>query len=44
LKGLQIYVSGSNLLTLSKNKDILNLNVYSVPQMSYYTLGIKANF
>jgi TonB-linked SusC/RagA family outer membrane protein len=44
LKGLQIYVSGSNLLTLSKNKDILNLNVYSAPQMSYYTLGIKANF
>lgn len=44
LKDLQIYVSGYNLFTWSKNKDILLLNVYSAPQMTYYNLGIKANF
>ncbi|MGC8824559.1 MAG: SusC/RagA family TonB-linked outer membrane protein [Bacteroidales bacterium] len=44
LKELQIYIGGANLLTLSKSKEILLLNVYDAPQMTYYTLGIKGNF
>lgn len=44
LKDLHLYVSGSNLLTLAKNKDILILNTNSAPQMTYYTVGVKAIF
>ncbi|MCX7987419.1 MAG: SusC/RagA family TonB-linked outer membrane protein [Bacteroidales bacterium] len=44
LKRLQVYINGSNLFTFSKNKEILNLNIYSAPQMTFYSLGIKANF
>ncbi|WP_199898526.1 SusC/RagA family TonB-linked outer membrane protein [Prolixibacter bellariivorans] len=44
LKGLNIYVSGSNLLTISKNRDILQLNVGGVPQTRFYNMGIKAEF
>lgn len=44
VKGLNIYVSGANLLTISKNKDIMNLNVGTSPQTRFYNLGIKAVF
>ena len=39
-----IYVLGSNLYTLSANKDILDLNIWSSPQNRYYSLGIRAGF
>jgi len=44
IKGLNIYASGSNLLTISKNRDIMELNVGSTPQTRFYNLGIKAEF
>ncbi|MDA3928116.1 MAG: SusC/RagA family TonB-linked outer membrane protein [Prolixibacteraceae bacterium] len=44
VKGLNIYVSGANLLTISKNKDIMELNVGTSPQTRFYNLGVKAVF
>jgi hypothetical protein len=44
IKGLNIYASGSDLLTISKNRDIMELNVGSTPQTRFYNLGIKAEF
>jgi hypothetical protein len=44
LSGASVYVSGSNLLTISKESDWLNLNVGSDPQTRFYNLGVKVNF
>jgi len=44
LKDLNIYVSGANLLTISRNKDIMELNVGATPQTRFYNLGVKAVF
>lgn len=44
LSGASVYVSGSNLLTISKESDYLNLNVGSDPQTRFYNLGVKVNF
>ena len=44
VKGLDIYASGSDLLMISKNKDIMELNVGTSPQTRLYNLGIKAEF
>src|ERR1035437_3841247 len=44
VKGLDIYASGSDLLTISKNKDIMELNVGTAPQTRFYNIGIKAEF
>lgn len=44
VKGLTVYVNGSNLLTVSKNKDILDLNVGNTPYYRYYEMGLVAKF
>jgi len=44
VKGLDIYASGSNLLTISRNRDIMELNVGTAPQARFYNVGIKAEF
>jgi TonB-linked SusC/RagA family outer membrane protein len=44
IKGLNIYASGANLLTISKNRDILELNVGGSPQTRFYDLGLKVEF
>lgn len=44
IKDVKIYASGSNLLTFSKNKDIMELNIGSMPQTRFYNFGIKAVF
>ncbi|SEA01027.1 TonB-linked outer membrane protein, SusC/RagA family [Arachidicoccus rhizosphaerae] len=41
---LGVYVSGANLLTISKHKDIMQLNIGSAPQTRFYNIGVKANF
>lgn len=41
---LLFYVAGSNLLTVSKNSDIMELSIAGTPQLRYYTLGIRAKF
>ncbi|MFT4071441.1 MAG: SusC/RagA family TonB-linked outer membrane protein [Dysgonamonadaceae bacterium] len=44
IHGLTAYVSGSSLLTLAKERKILEMNVASAPQTRFYNLGIKATF
>ena len=42
--GLSAYVSGSNLLTISKNREIMEMNVGSEPAARFYNLGVKLTF
>lgn len=44
MKDFSCFLSGSNLLTLSKHKDIKELRVGSEPNYRSYTLGIKIMF
>jgi len=41
---ISMYVSGDNLLTISKEREILEMNVGSAPQTRFYNFGIKAVF
>jgi TonB-linked SusC/RagA family outer membrane protein len=38
------YVNGANLLTISKERQHMEMNVGSAPQSRYYSIGIKALF
>ncbi|WP_192085447.1 SusC/RagA family TonB-linked outer membrane protein [Algoriphagus sp. Y33] len=44
IKELGTYVSGSNLLTVSPNREILEMNIGSAPQTRFYNFGIRAMF
>lgn len=44
INGLSAYVSGSNLLTIAKEREILEMNVGSAPQTRFYNLGVKVTF
>ncbi len=44
LDSFGIYVNGSNLLTLSKNVEILETSVGGAPQTRFFNLGLKASF
>lgn len=44
VKGLSAFVSGANLLTISKNREVLEMNIGSAPQTRYYNIGVKATF
>jgi TonB-linked SusC/RagA family outer membrane protein len=44
IRELGVYVTGSNLFTLSKNKEIMDLNIASAPQFRYFNIGIRAGF
>lgn len=44
LKELSAYIGGSNLLTIAKEKKILELNTTSAPQTRFYNIGIKVVF
>ncbi|MBN2166303.1 MAG: SusC/RagA family TonB-linked outer membrane protein [Marinilabiliaceae bacterium] len=44
LSQLSIYVSGYNLLTISKEREMMEMNIGSAPQYRYYNLGLKATF
>lgn len=39
-----VYINGANLLTISANRDLLEMNVGSTPQVRLYNIGLKANF
>ena len=41
VKALSVYVNGNDLLTISKNRKIMETNVGSVPQTRFYNLGVK---
>ncbi len=38
------YISGSNLLTISKERKVLELNTTSAPQARFYNVGVKVLF
>ena len=44
VKGIDVYVSGNSLLTIAKERKILEMNVGSAPQTRYYSIGFKAMF
>lgn len=44
VRELGVYLSGFNLLTLSKEREIMETNVGSAPQTRLYNLGVKALF
>lgn len=44
IKGLSVYLGASDVLTIAKEKDILELNVGSAPQNRYYDFGVKFTF
>ena len=44
IKDLSAYVSGANLLTISKEREHFETNIGSAPQTRFYNLGIKATF
>jgi len=44
MKNLSVNVAGSNLLEVSKNSDIRQLNIGGNPQYRYFTLGLRTSF
>ena len=44
VKDLSVYINGNDLLTISKNRDILETSVGYAPQTRFYNLGVKATF
>lgn len=44
LHEISCYVSGSNLLTISNEREILEMNITSAPQTRFYNLGVKVVF
>ena len=44
IHNVSTYVSGSNLLTISNEREILEMNTTSSPQTRFYNFGIKAVF
>jgi len=43
-KGLKVYISGNDLLWMGKNRQILELNTGTTPQVRSYNFGIKGEF
>lgn len=44
IRGISIFATANNLLTIAKEREALELNVGSAPQMRFYQLGVKAAF
>ena len=44
VKGLQAYIYGSSLATISKERKYIELNVGSAPQCRTYNFGVKVDF
>ncbi|WP_207424920.1 SusC/RagA family TonB-linked outer membrane protein [Desertivirga brevis] len=44
VRELGAYVNGFNLLTIAKERDIMEMNIGSAPQNRFYNLGVKAMF
>ena len=41
VKALSVYVNGNDLLTISKNRKIMETNIGSAPYTRFYNLGVK---
>ncbi|MDE5674043.1 MAG: SusC/RagA family TonB-linked outer membrane protein, partial [Muribaculaceae bacterium] len=44
VKGLQLYLSADDILTIGKNRRLLEMNVGSAPQSRFYNFGAKVTF
>lgn len=44
IKGLSVYLSGSGLLTIAKEREYMEMSVGSSPQCRNYNIGFKAEF
>jgi TonB-linked SusC/RagA family outer membrane protein len=44
IRELSLYLSGSDLLVLSKERELMEMNVGGTPQSRFYNLGLKASF
>ena len=44
IKGVSAYVSGNSLLTIAKERKIMEMNVDTAPQARFYNLGVKLSF
>jgi TonB-linked SusC/RagA family outer membrane protein len=44
VRDLGMYVSGANLITFSKNHELLDLRTGVTPQFRYYNVGVRARF
>lgn len=44
VKGLSMYFGGYNLLTISKEREYLEMNVGRAPQMRFYNIGLRGTF
>lgn len=44
VKGLSIYASGNSLLTIAKERELLEMSVGSAPQSRFYNIGAKISF
>lgn len=44
IKGLDVFASGYNLLTISKERKVLEMNVGSAPQTRFFNIGFKGTF
>lgn len=44
VKGISLYVSGYNLLTISKERKHFEMNVGSAPQTRFYNIGVRGTF
>lgn len=44
IKNLSVYASGESLLTLSKERKLMETNIGSAPQCRFYNIGFKAAF
>ncbi|QCR22374.1 SusC/RagA family TonB-linked outer membrane protein [Pontibacter sp. SGAir0037] len=44
VRELGVYVNGLNLLTVSKERELMEMNVGSAPQTRFYNVGVKALF
>lgn len=44
LQGASVYVSGTSLLTIAKERKYMETNVGTAPQCRAYNLGVKVNF
>ncbi|MBO9660624.1 MAG: SusC/RagA family TonB-linked outer membrane protein, partial [Chitinophagaceae bacterium] len=42
--GMSVYVLGDNLLVLSKERELMEMNVGTEPQYRFYNLGLRATF
>ena len=44
VKGLSVYVSGNSLLTLAKERELMEMNIGSAPAARFYNIGAKVCF